>query len=179
MSKPYYHTIGKEVGVFKYYSALSSNHPTIIKTFNKISSIADVNYYSENGILMSEGQMNEKNRIGKWLYYYPEGKSLMVEENYINGLLDGVFKSYYKNGKITEILNYKSGLLHGNSKRYADNGTLLDDLNYKEGKRQGLAAFYNLEGELILKGTYENDHKTDDWIYYQNGKQVKNNVHRQ
>ena len=55
----------------------------------------------------------------------------------------------------------------------------LDDLNYKEGKRQGLAAFYNLEGELILKGTYENDHKTDDWIYYQNGKQVKNNVHRQ
>jgi len=161
---------GKEVGVFKYYSALSSDFPIIIKTFKKGTSMAKVQFFTEKGVLESEGEMEGENRVGKWFYYHSDGKTLMIEENYKNGVLEGEYKAYYKNGKMNEFLNYENGLLHGNTKRYADNGVLLDDLNYKEGKLHGLANYYNIEGKLIYTGNYENDEKVGDWEYFQNGK---------
>jgi antitoxin component YwqK of YwqJK toxin-antitoxin module len=162
---------GNEIGVFKYYDITDSTHPIIIKAFKPNSTIATVSFYTVKGVLESTGTMDGKNRIGKWLYYYPDGKTLMIEENYVNGVLDGVFKSYYKTGKITEILNYKAGKLNGNTKRFADNGVLLDDLNYKNGKLEGAAKYYNINGKLIYAGHYKDDEKIGEWEFYKNGKE--------
>lgn len=161
---------GKEIGIFKYYDISDSTHPTIIKTFKPNSTIAAVKFYTPKGILESTGEMIGKNRIGTWLYYYTDAKTLMIEENYKNGVLDGEYKSYYKTGKITEILNYKEGKLHGSAKRFADNGVLLDDLNYLNGKLEGPAKYYNLYGKLIYAGNYKNDQKIGEWEYYENSK---------
>jgi len=161
---------GKEVGIFKYYSALSSDHPTAIKTFSKNSSHARVQFFTEKGISESEGEMNGKNRVGKWVYFHPDGKSILSEENYENGILNGESKTYYLTGKITEFSHYKDGKLHGNLKRYADNSILLDDLNYENGKLHGAAKYYNIEGKLIFWGDYENDEKVGKWEYFENGK---------
>lgn len=161
---------GKEIGVFKYYDITDSTHPTIIKTFKPNSPIASVSFYTVKGVIESTGTMDGKNRIGKWLYYYPDGKTLMIEENYVNGVLEGTFTSYYKTGKITEIINYSSGKLNGNTKRYADNGVLLDDLNYKDGKLEGSAKYYNTDGKLIYAGEYKDDEKIGEWEFYKDGK---------
>ena len=169
---------GKEIGVFKYYSILSSKHPTIIKKFQNNSELASLSYYTVDGVLESEGTMEGKNRVGKWVYFYPEGE-IMIEENYSNGALNGTYKSYYKTGKITEIINYKNGILHGSSKRYADNGNLLDDLNYEEGKLNGLANYYTVEGKIMYKGNYENDVKVGEWEFYDNGEKVTENKLKQ
>ncbi|MBI9042471.1 toxin-antitoxin system YwqK family antitoxin [Lutibacter sp.] len=160
----------KEIGVFKYYSILSSDHPIIIKTFSKDSDITEVVYYKEDGIKESEGKMKGKNRIGKWLYYYPDGKILMIEENYEDGVLNGNYTSYFKNSKLSEQLTYKNGKLNGNIKRFADNGTLLEDLNYVNDVLNGPANYYNVDGKLIYTGVYENDERVGDWKYYNDGK---------
>lgn len=160
----------KEVGVFKYYSILSSDHPIIIKTFEKGSSIAHVVYYDEDGTIESEGKMNGKDRIGKWIYYYTDGKTIMIEENYLNGVLEGNYVSYFKNTKISEQLKYKNGKLHGNIKRFADNGTLIEDLHYENGVLNGPANYYNIDGKLIYTGVYENDERVGDWKYFNDGK---------
>ena len=162
--------VGKEVGIFKYYSALSSDHPTAIKTFSKNRETATIQFFSEKGILESEGEMNGKNRVGKWVYFHPDGTSILSEENYRKGILNGESKTFYLTGKLTEFSHYKNGKLHGNLKRYADNGVLLDDLNYNNGKLHGAAKYYNIEGKLIYWGDYENDEKVGDWEYFENGK---------
>ena len=161
---------GKEIGVFNYYSALSSEHPIATKTFKKNSNLATIIFYTEKGILESEGKMIGKNRIGKWLYYHIDGETILSEETYENGILNGTSKTYYVTGKITEISQYKSGKLHGNLKRYADNGILLDDLNYEKGKLHGSAKYFNVEGKLIYWGDYASDEKIGKWEYFENGK---------
>lgn len=166
---------GKEIGVFKYYDITNSSHPVIIKTFKANSTIASVTFYTVKGVIESIGTMNGKNRIGTWQYFYPDGKTLMVEENYVNGVLDGSYKSYYINGKVNETLNYKAGKLNGPAKRFADNGVLLDDINYYNGKLEGSAKYYNLYGKLIFAGNYENDEKIGEWEYYENGKNENKN----
>ncbi|MFK5959346.1 MAG: toxin-antitoxin system YwqK family antitoxin [Lutibacter sp.] len=161
---------GKEVGVFKYYSILSSEHPTAIKTFLKDENIAKVQFFTEKGVLKSIGEMKGKERVGKWLYYHPNGTAILAEENYENGILNGESKTFYVTGKITESSHYKNGKLHGNLKRYADNGVLLDDLNYENDKLQGPAKYYNIKGKLIYWGDYENDEKVGKWEFFEDGK---------
>ena len=161
---------GKEIGTFKFYSALNSEHPTVIKSFEKGSNFAKVNYYDDKGVLKSTGEMNGKVRIGKWIYYHLDGKSILSEENYKKGILNGSSKTFYNTGKITEEMFYVNGKLHGNLKRYSDEGVLLDDLNYLNGKLHGAAKYYNVKGKLIYWGDYENDEKIGKWEYFENGK---------
>ena len=164
---------GKEVGVFKYYSMVSSEHPILVKTFLKNTNLADVVFYTEEGVIESKGNMDGKSRVGKWLFYHKDGTTIISEENYENGALNGVSKTFYKSGTATEILNYKNGKLHGRVQRFADNGILIDDLNYVDGKLQGLAKYYNLDGKLIYTGMYENDEKVGKWEFYDDGKSVR------
>lgn len=158
---------GKEIGVFKYYGENSGLNPIAIKTFAKDSNIAQVQFFTNEGVLESEGEMDGKLRIGKWLYYHPDGKTILSEENYSNGVLNGKFVVYYKNGFVTEETTYLNGKIHGNLKRYAETGILLDDLTYSNGKLHGPAKYYNFDGKLIMAGNYENDEKAGNWVKYE------------
>lgn len=160
---------GREVGVFKFYDTSNSKYPEVVKTFDLKSNIAKVKFYTEKGLLKSEGELRGKIRIGKWKYYHIDGKTILSEENYEDGILNGESKTYYKTGKLTEHLFYKNGKLNGNIKRYADNGNLLDDLNYIDGKLYGAAKYYNTKGKLIYWGDYENDMKIGKWEYVETG----------
>ncbi|MDP3312793.1 toxin-antitoxin system YwqK family antitoxin [Lutibacter sp.] len=166
---------GKEVGEFKYYSIVTSQHPTIIINYDEKSSKATISYFTEEGIKESDGELLGKERNGKWTFYHPDGKTVMIEEHYNKGILNGSYKSFYSTGKPLEILNYINGVLNGPSKRHADNGVLLDDLNYVNGKLHGKANYYNLEGKLIYTGMYENDVKVGFWDYFGDGENVKEN----
>ncbi|PIE49702.1 MAG: hypothetical protein CSA39_01410, partial [Flavobacteriales bacterium] len=100
---------GKESGTFKFYSAANSEFPITIKKYGNNSDVAEVTFFTETGVLQSKGKMQGKNRIGKWLFYHEDGKTIMAEENYTNGLLDGEYKTFYNTGKPTEIAYYKNG----------------------------------------------------------------------
>ena len=161
---------GKEIGVFKYFSLESKNNPIIIKKFNPNDSVASVRFFTPTGRLLSRGQMQGKNRIGKWVYYHKDGKSILQEENYINGKLEGKFTTYFINKKPTIEANYKNGLLDGSYKRYAVKGHVYQDLHYKNGVLDGAAVYYDrLTGELIKKGYFTNDIKTGVWEFYYKG----------
>lgn len=161
---------GKEVGVFKYYSAASSEFPIVIKTFNENSSEALVQYFTLKGLPESEGKINGKKRIGEWTYYHKDGTTQMLEENYIDGVLNGVFKIFYEDGKLTKLVHFKDGKLHGNSKKYSPKSILIEDVNYVNGELHGHASFYEDNGNLKQKGLYEEDLKVGVWEFFEDGK---------
>lgn len=163
---------GKEIGIFKYYGELNSKYPNIVKTFSAASDSAKVNFFYDDGKLQSIGSMSGTNRVGKWIYYNTDGKTIVSEENYEKGLLNGLATTYFAPEKIAEVLTYKNGKLHGNVLRYSSEGILLDDLQYQNGKLNGLAKYYNVAGKLVRKGLYENDEKAGNWEYFENGEPI-------
>jgi antitoxin component YwqK of YwqJK toxin-antitoxin module len=164
---------GKEVGIFKFYSASNSDNPVIIKTFSPDSDLAEVSFYTPSGVLESQGKMRGKEREGKWLFYHEDGKSVMSEENYLNGKLEGVYKTYYPSGEPTEIAYYKNGLLDGNYKKYSIKGFLYQDFNYSKGKLNGMATYYSRKtGDLIKKGPFKDDQRVGTWENYVDGELV-------
>lgn len=165
---------GKEVGIFYYYSMDTDKFPIIIKEFSRNNDIAQVQFYTTSGILESKGSMKGKNRIGKWFYFHRDGKTVMIEENYENGTLAGVYISYYPTGQISETAIYKNGKLNGNVQHFSDSGVLLEDINYENGLLQGSAKYYDVKGKLIYSGLYEKDKKIGKWQYFSRDSIINN-----
>jgi len=164
---------GKEVGVFKFYSASNSDFPVIVKEYNSDNDLANVSFYTPSGALESKGKMKGKEREGKWLFYHPDGKSVMSEENYVKGKLEGVYQTFYLSGEPTEVTYYKNNLLDGSYKKYAIKGFLYQDFNYSKGKLNGMAIYYSRKtGDLIKKGPFKDDLRVGTWENYVDGELV-------
>jgi antitoxin component YwqK of YwqJK toxin-antitoxin module len=159
---------GKEVGVFKFYDITNSKQPVIIKTFFEDSDSLFVQFYSLKGRLETEGVLHGRNRVGNWKYFYADG-TLMSEENYKGGKLNGEQLIYYKDGKITEFAVYEEGLKHGVISKYASDGNLIEEITYKKGKPNGLAKYFELNGNLKETGHYKDGKRIGNWEYYLDG----------
>jgi len=145
---------GKEIGTFKFYSAASSDHPIVVN-------------------LLSKGKMNGKARVGKWLFFHEDGKTVMSEENYSNGKLHGEYKTFYRSGKPTEISYYKDGFLDSIYRKYSIKGHLYQHFNYKGGKLNGEAVYYSRKtGSLTTKGLFNNDVRVGTWENYIDGELI-------
>jgi antitoxin component YwqK of YwqJK toxin-antitoxin module len=160
---------GKEVGHFFFYKEHSQSKPYLIKNFEATSNIADVQFFSNYGIVESEGKMIKKNRVGTWYYYASNGKTIILEETYKNGLLDGVVKIFYKDGILTEESYYKSGKRHGSSKRYTSEGKMISNIPYFKGKVHGKVFYYDNHGVIRETGHYDMEKRVGRWEFYIDG----------
>lgn len=164
---------GKEVGVFKYYCSECGEAPALVKTFNKDNDLADVQYFTIKGKLVSEGKMRGKNRMGEWVYYHKKGNSVMTREQYENGKLQGVKTTYYPDGQVTEELHFEKGLMQGDNLYYSPEGVLLKKLQYTNDQLHGPAEYYDAQGNVVIRGQYKAGKKDGIWRYYQNGQVTK------
>lgn len=163
---------GKETGLFKYYtldkgkSVLSAT-----KEFDPDTGIAKVKFISAKGKLISEGEMNGKLYMGKWVYYHNKSNAVMSTETYNeNGNLEGEKLVFYEDGQIAEKVFYRDGKIEGVNTWYSENGKVLKEFVYKDDELHGISKFYNGDGVLVTEGEYRNGQKHGIWKYYEDGK---------
>ncbi len=164
---------GKEIGTFKYYDINNDEKPIVIRIFNTSDDKCEVSFFTTEGVLVSKGTMKGRKRIGKWVFFHKNGRTIMSEEFYKDGILEGEVKVYYENGKITEISHYVHGKLEGNYKRYSIRGFLYQDLTYEDGELNGTATYYERKnGRIKSKGLYKDNKRVGTWEHYENGKLI-------
>ncbi len=110
---------------------------------------------------------NEKNNMGilkkgrkhgRWIEWHPDQRRL--EENYINGFLDGSVSLFFKNGQRQWRYYYTMGILNGNYTRWYKTGQKAIDGYFESGKEVGTWFWWNEEGHLM---------KTQDFKKKKNG----------
>lgn len=161
---------GQETGEFKFYKRGFDKFPSAIMKFSPTSDSVNVAYYTQEGKAISSGNMVDKQREGKWVYFHQHSSDTMMLEEYEEGKLTGEQRTWYKNGKLAEKTSYKNGKKHGESFVYSDNGQVLQHLNYREGELDGPATYYNAQGDKIIEGQYVNGRKKGNWKYYDEAK---------
>lgn len=92
---------------------------------------------------------------GVYRTYYKNGQ-IRYEGTFVNNLPSGIFKTYSIEGNIVGVDNYSAGKLSGTSKMYYATGELLAEYRYKNGKIEGLSVVYNKDGSLISEVSYKN-----------------------
>ncbi len=119
--------------------------------------------YNDNGLLLSEGIVDEAgNYNGKWKNFYPDSK-LMAEGNYTDSRRTGTWKFYNITGKIEQTGNYNNGRPDGLWKWFYDNGTVLREEEYFQGVRDGIFVEYSSNGDIIAQGQYADGEKNGQW----------------
>lgn len=166
---------GKEIDSFKYYT-LSNGKSVLsaVKVFKENYRLADVTFFTSNKKVISEGMMNGRLYIGKWIFYHKNSITEMIVENYnTEGLLEGERFVYYKNGLVGEKAFYKNGKLNGEAKWFSEKSILLRVNTYKNDALHGKSINYDSAGNITSEGHYIEDQKKGIWNYYKDGELTK------
>ncbi len=110
--------------------------------------------YSLTGEVITTGQYADGEKNDYWTFRSGDHNE---EGNYIVGLKDGLWKSYYLNGKIKFRGSYIQGNPEGQHLYYYESGRLREEQFYRSGYRQKTWKKYDEEGNTILTVSYRDD----------------------
>ena len=77
--------------------------------------------FNRSGIVLEEGVHEKGFTVGRWKYYYEDGK-LRMEGDYIEGKKSGTWIIYYPDKKIKATGTYENGQKIGEWKYYDEMG---------------------------------------------------------
>jgi uncharacterized protein len=149
-------------------------------------------YFAPDGTLMVEKkfedddfvayrEMTAKGTLGEWINftgnanitaYYPNG-SKSLEEVYKNGLIDGLKRIFFSNGKVCNETNFSHGDYQGPFFSSYSNGKLYKKGQYVYDGLNGKLECYNPDGSLLKTEEYVRGTKNGKSILFKNGVKLK------
>lgn len=129
-------------------------------------------FFYPDGKLEQKGNYNEYGQtVDQWVWYYNSGE-LLREENYRNGLRDGLMTEFDQSGKLIVQGDFIDDKEEGFWR--ITNGDFIEEGDFIEGKRQGLWKHYYGDGTLAFEGHFIEDQPNDTHImYHPNGKKAE------
>jgi antitoxin component YwqK of YwqJK toxin-antitoxin module len=144
----------------------------------------------ETGHPKVEGYYKMNEPVGKWSYYYRDGRLKSVEEvkgedNYVMEFYlpdslhtqtikdgEGELTTYYTTGRVKEWYNYKNGLKNGKFEELSIYGypTLLG--SFKDGEKDGKWEFFYYRGAKEKESTYKEGVLHGPYKYFYDNSQV-------
>jgi antitoxin component YwqK of YwqJK toxin-antitoxin module len=111
----------------------------------------------QNGTLKSKGALINDKKFGLWIFYN-EDSSVSSEYLYYNDSLHGKYIGYFEAGGDTLIIgNYVNGLEEGEWRSFYGNNLLAKKAYYKRGKKVGVWEYYKEDGRLYKKVSYNGE----------------------
>jgi antitoxin component YwqK of YwqJK toxin-antitoxin module len=137
----------------------------IHRDFGPDGKVTNAKIYNDNGLLLSEGIVDEAgNKNGKWKDYYPSGK-IQAEGQYTDNRRTGVWKFYNEFEKGEQTGSFNNGRPDGLWKWYYETGILLREEEYFQGQRDGAYTEYSPAGTIIAQGQYADGEMNGEWKY--------------
>jgi uncharacterized protein len=137
----------------------------IHREYGSDGKITNSKIYNDNGVLVSEGIVNEQGeKTGKWADFFPTGK-VMAEGQYTENRRSGLWKFYNTGERVEQTGYFKNDRPDGIWKWYFDNGSLLREEEYFQGKRDGAYTEYSKSGEIIAQGQYSDGERNGEWKF--------------
>jgi len=151
-------------GEFRYYYP-DGKLKTVSMVSNQGKRAVTVSYF-QNGRKMAAGNYLDERKDSTWQFFSESNGTLVSQETYQAGLINGLSRVFYPDGGVSELHYYKSGIRDGLWEQYYLDGKLKLRGAYKGGEKQGLfKTFYN-SGRLMMEGRYSHGHQDGVWIYY-------------
>jgi antitoxin component YwqK of YwqJK toxin-antitoxin module len=131
-------------------------------------------------------------KTGPVKLFYPDSSTIKAEGRAVDGKPDGLWRSYFQDGKIMSAVTYQDGMANGIAMFYFDDDkqttrvevTFEDDkivgiyrefyengnrkamLNFKNGLPNGDAEFYYDSGIIKIEGAYSDGMKQGKWKHF-------------
>lgn len=103
-------------------------------------------FYSNNGVLTSQGKYSDNKAFGEHINYYNNGEMESISQ-YENDSLSGYYVQYHKNGTMKQQGWYKKNTAQGEWHSYYTNGTLKEINYYHNGDLYGTQKLFAVNGK--------------------------------
>lgn len=107
---------------------------------------------------------SDKPFTGTVYAYFPDGKTVYLKSDFVNGKQHGEYIEYLKNGRINYKRSYSNGRENGEWIEYFNDGKIRKKSNYKNGKLHGEWVTYFNNGKVRVKGQYKNGDEVGEWF---------------
>lgn len=111
--------------------------------------------YFDNETVSREMEIENGFWVNNYKSYYYSGQ-LFKEHTNVDNETQGHSFIYYPNGVVKEDITYNYGLLHGIRKKFYQNGKIKEETNFLNDKKSGEANYYNEESKLVKKEYFFN-----------------------
>ena len=169
---------GYEIGTFKFWNGNGQLVSELL--YSQKGEYASARIFYPGGVVKAEGNFHKRKKDGLWKYYSKSPHIIKKEESYKDGIKDGPWRVYFRDGKLTSEIYWKDGKRHGSWTDFFqngnphveatfENGVLVGNYTvyysskvvekegvYVKGKMNGIWRYYNEESELIRKERYDN-----------------------
>jgi antitoxin component YwqK of YwqJK toxin-antitoxin module len=122
---------------------------TEIKEFLLTSPSGKMTRKTKSGVIVETYTLLNGNKDGTLFNYDRSGCRLLVEENYTNGVLHGIQKSWWGNGSLRYHKNYQSGRADGIFTNWYEPGKISFIMPYVNGVLHGERFDYAPDGHLM------------------------------
>jgi len=124
-------------------------------------------YYEDSTTLKAEGRMLDGKPDGLWRSYFKDGK-IMAAVTYKDGMANGIAMFYFDDDKQTTRveLTFEDDQIAGTYREFYENGNRKAMLMFKEGLPDGDAEFYYDSGVIKIEGQYKDGMKNGKWKHF-------------
>jgi antitoxin component YwqK of YwqJK toxin-antitoxin module len=141
--------------------------------FEPVGDRSHARLFYKNGKPAAEGCYMKQAKDSVWTYYSEFDGSVRIRETYLEGKLEGVTRSYYPSGEISEEVDWKHNVKEGSWKQYYENGIPRLSGHYKNGLLHGSYEVYFSNNAVKIRGTYLENKSDGTWRFYdETGKEI-------
>lgn len=153
-----------ETGTFTYFYPNGSVR--IRNEFTVPGKVCHHQIFDAKGQLIAKGDLNQKNRHGRWEFFSAGGQMLRFT-NYKMGVKEGLEVIFTSKGDTAEVCTWTDNHRNGRWwKRIGLNGWIT--ATYVMGGIEGRLVEYNDAQELVREGHYTKGERNGHWKYYEN-----------
>jgi len=153
---------GKPVGKWKRFH--EGGQVKAIINYETGSDSAFAQLFDEWGKKVAEGNYVDEKKAGRWIYFTENRK--VADENFVDGVKQGVSRKYYVTGELLETSDWKDGKQEGNYRVFFKNGGPFLECKMSDNKRNGLCLSYFQNNKVELEAHYRAGLRHGDWNYY-------------
>ena len=115
----------------------------------------------QDSILVHEGNLNEGILDGMWRSFYSSG-NIKSAVNYDDGKVEGTAVFYYDNPNhiIRAEVDFDENLINGNYKEFYTNGNIKASIEFKDGERWGDLFYYYRNTQIKTEGQFKKGKQT-------------------
>jgi len=120
-----------------------------------------------NGMKMATGNYLNEKKDSIWQFFSQNDGTLVSEEEYRDGIRNGISRIFFLQGGVAQILTWKDGVREGPWEEYYSDGKVKAIGTYRNNEKEGAFRAFYLSGKPILVGQYLQGHPDGTWIYYE------------
>jgi antitoxin component YwqK of YwqJK toxin-antitoxin module len=117
-----------------------------------------------DGSLKAEGTYEKGKQTGTWKYYHANGKTEQTGKYSKQGKPDGTWRWYFDNGQLLKEENYRNGLKDGLSTEYDETGKVVAEGEFVNDNEEG--PWFELIGDCFIRGSYRDGLRNGMWYNF-------------